>query len=291
MKAYLFPGQGSQFVEMGASMYKHKLAQNLFENANDILGFRITDIMFDGNAEELKATNIAQPAIFIHSYIASQQNKENFPDYVAGHSLGELTALAFAGVLSFESTLKLVHKRAIAMQQACKISEGVMAAIIGLDNLQIEKICTELKSEVVVAANYNTPSQLVISGTVIGVEKAISLLKEAGAKMTIKLPVGGAFHSPLMEPASKAFNQAVDETPFNCPLCPIVQNVAAKPIEDPEVLRANLKEQLTSPVLWSQSIKTLLMLGVTQFTECGGKGKILRPMVLALDKNVEVTQL
>lgn len=286
--AYLFPGQGSQFEGMGKDLYENsELAKALFEEANDILGFAITDVMFEGNAEELKATNITQPAVFLHSIIKARMAGSAFqPWAVAGHSLGEFSALVAAGAMDFAEGLQLVHKRALAMQKACERTDGTMAAILGLEDHIVEEICAKISAQVVVAANYNCPGQLVISGTVPGVEKAAYLLNEAGARRTVMLPVGGAFHSPLMEPAKKELETAIASAKLSAPRCPIYQNVNAKPTTDVEEIRQNLIDQLTGAVRWTQSIQNMIADGVESFVEVGGNGKTLRGMVRKIDRNI-----
>jgi [acyl-carrier-protein] S-malonyltransferase len=286
MKAYIFPGQGAQFTGMGLDLYeKFPLAQELFEKANGILGFHITDIMFEGTAEQLKETKVTQPAIFLHSVILAKVLGESFkPEMVAGHSLGEISALVACGVLSFEDGLQLVSKRALAMQKACEAQESTMAAIIGLDDEIVEQVCTEIDG-VVVAANYNCPGQLVISGDVVAIEKACEILKEKGAKMAVVLQVGGAFHSPLMEPAREELAAAIDAIQFNEPTCPVYQNVAAMAITDAATIKGNLIAQLTAPVKWNQSITKMIADGATEFTEVG-PGKILQGLMRKIDRSV-----
>ena len=266
--AYVFPGQGAQAVGMGKDLYDNvPAAKELFEKANEILGFRITDIMFAGTDEQLKQTKVTQPAVFLHSVIMAKALGVN-PDAVAGHSLGEFSALVVAGALSFEDGLKLVSKRAMAMQAACEAQPGTMAAILGLDDKTVEEICASIEG-VVVAANYNCPGQLVISGAVEAVEAACEKAKAAGARRALRLPVGGAFHSPLMEPAKQELEKAINEAPFQTPSCPIYQNVDAKPYTDPAAIKANLIAQLTAPVRWTYIVKNMLEDGVTEFTELG----------------------
>lgn len=285
MKAYVFPGQGAQFEGMGKDMYETSdLAKSLFGQANEILGFSLSDVMFEGSAEDLKQTKVTQPAIFLHSIIRAKMVGDEFkPEAVAGHSLGEFSALVAAGALSFEEGLKLVSKRALAMQAACEKTPGTMAAVLGLDDEIVEKVCGEI-DEVVVAANYNCPGQLVISGSLKGVEVAAEKMKEAGALRAIMLPVGGAFHSPLMEPAREDLAKAIEEASFNAPICPIYQNVDAKPHTDPAEIKSNLMAQLTSPVRWTQTMKMMIADGVTEFIETGGNGKVLRGLVRKLDR-------
>ncbi|WP_299670240.1 ACP S-malonyltransferase [uncultured Polaribacter sp.] len=287
MKAYIFPGQGAQFTGMGLDLYeKYPLAQEYFEKANDILGFSITDIMFEGTAEQLKETKVTQPAIFLHSVILAKVLGDSFqPEMVAGHSLGELSALVANGVLSFEDGLQLVSKRALAMQKACEAQKSTMAAIIGLEDALVEEVCARIESGVVVAANYNCPGQLVISGDIEAVEKACEILKEKGAKMAVMLPVGGAFHSPLMEPAREELAAAIEATIFNEPICPVYQNVAAIAITDAETIKGNLIAQLTAPVKWSQSITQMIADGGTEFIEVG-PGKVLQGLMRKIDRSV-----
>lgn len=282
MKAFVFPGQGAQFVGMGKDLYDNNpLAQQLFEKANDILGFRITDIMFNGTDEELKQTKVTQPAVFLHSVISALCMGDNFkPEMVAGHSLGEFSALVAAGALSFEDGLKLVYARAMAMQKACEATPSTMAAIVGLDDATIESVCAEINTEnnVVVPANYNCPGQLVISGNVEAVKAACEKLKEAGAKRALLLPVGGAFHSPLMQPAKDELQAAIEATAFHAPKCAIYQNVDAKAHTCPDEIKANLIAQLTASVRWTQEVQQMIADGATDFTECG-PGKVLQGMI------------
>ena len=282
MKAFVFPGQGAQFVGMGKDLYDNNpLAKELFEKANDILGFRITDIMFSGTDEELKQTKVTQPAVFLHSVISALCMGEDFaPDMVAGHSLGEFSALVAAGALNFEDGLKLVYARAMAMQKACEAAPSTMAAIVGLDDATIENVCAEINTEnnVVVPANYNCPGQLVISGNVEAVKAACEKLKEAGAKRALLLPVGGAFHSPLMQPAKDELQAAIDATAFNTPKCAVYQNVDAQAHTDAEEIKANLIAQLTASVRWTQEVQNMIAAGATDFTECG-PGKVLQGMI------------
>lgn len=286
MKAYVFPGQGAQFVGMGKDLYDNSpLAKEMFEKANQILGFRITDLMFAGTDEDLKQTKVTQPAIFLHSVILSKVLGNDFkPEMVAGHSLGEFSALVAAGALSFEDGLKLVSARAKAMQKACEKEPSTMAAVLGLDDEKVEEICNSI-DEVVVAANYNCPGQLVISGSIKGIDIACQKLTEAGAKRALKLAVGGAFHSPLMEPARQELEAAINSTPFNKPVCPIYQNVDAKPTSDPEVIKKNLIAQLTAPVRWTQTAKNMLADGATSFVELG-PGNVLQGLIKKVDRNV-----
>ncbi|MGO3237823.1 MAG: ACP S-malonyltransferase [Psychroflexus halocasei] len=284
MKAYVFPGQGAQFSGMGLDLYeKSPEAQELFEKANKILGFNITDIMFEGSAEDLKQTKVTQPAIFLHSVILSKLMGEDFkPDLVAGHSLGEFSALVANGTLSFEDALKLVHKRALAMQKACENQSSTMAAVLGLEDEIVEETCKTLDG-VVVPANYNCPGQLVISGETEAVEKACEVLKEKGAKRAMLLPVGGAFHSPLMEPAREELAKAIEETTFNQPNCPIYQNVTTTAVTDPEEIKKNLIAQLTAPVKWTQTMKQMLEDGMESYTEVG-PGKVLQGLLKKVDR-------
>lgn len=282
MKAFVFPGQGAQFVGMGKDLYDNNpLAKELFEKANDILGFRITDIMFSGTDEELKQTKVTQPAVFLHSVISALCMGEDVaPDMVAGHSLGEFSALVAAGALNFEDGLNLVYARAMAMQKACEAAPSTMAAIVGLDDATIENVCTEINTEnnVVVPANYNCPGQLVISGNVEAVKAACEKLKAAGAKRALLLPVGGAFHSPLMQPAKDELQAAIEATTFNTPKCAVYQNVDAQAHTDAEEIKANLIAQLTASVRWTQEVQNMIAAGATDFTECG-PGKVLQGMI------------
>lgn len=282
MKAFVFPGQGAQFVGMGKDLYDNNpLAKELFEKANDILGFRITDIMFSGTDEELKQTKVTHPAVFLHSVISALCMGEDVaPDMVAGHSLGEFSALVAAGALNFEDGLKLVYARAMAMQKACEAAPSTMAAIVGLDDATIENVCTEINTEnnVVVPANYNCPGQLVISGNVEAVKAACEKLKAAGAKRALLLPVGGAFHSPLMQPAKDELQAAIEATTFNTPKCAVYQNVDAQAHTDAEEIKANLIAQLTASVRWTQEVQNMIAAGATDFTECG-PGKVLQGMI------------
>ena len=285
MKAYIFPGQGAQFSGMGKELYENSaLAKDLFEKANDILGFRITDIMFNGTAEELKETKVTQPAVFLHSVILAKTLENFHPEMVAGHSLGEFSALVANGVLSFEDGLKLVSKRAIAMQKACEITPSTMAAVLGLADEIVEQVCASIDG-IVVAANYNCPGQLVISGEFSVVELACEKMKEAGAKRALLLPVGGAFHSPLMEPARSALATAIEATTFSRPICPVYQNVTANAVSDPIEIKKNLIIQLTAPVKWTQSVQQMIKDGATLFTEVG-PGKVLVGLVNKIDKEV-----
>jgi len=284
--AYIFPGQGAQFSGMGKSLYEqNSLAKEYFEQANEILGFRITDIMFNGSDEDLKQTKVTQPAVFLHSVILFNTTPDLIPDVVAGHSLGEISALVANKVLTFEDGLKLVAKRAIAMQKACEINPSTMAAVLGMEDAKIEEIVSGITDEVVVAANYNSPGQLVISGSIAGINKACELLKAAGAKRALVLPVGGAFHSPLMAPAREELAAAIESTHFNNPTCPIYQNVDANPYIDPHMIKENLINQLTSPVRWTQTVEHMVRNGVTQFTEVG-PGSVLQGLVKKIAKDV-----
>ena len=286
MKAYVFPGQGAQFVGMGKDLYDNSpLAKEMFVKANEILGFRITDLMFAGTDEDLRQTKVTQPAIFLHSVILSKVLGADFkPEMVAGHSLGEFSALVSAGALSFEDGLKLVSARAQAMQKACEKEPSTMAAVLGLEDEKIEEICKAIE-EVVVPANYNSPGQLVISGSIKGIEIACQKLTEAGAKRALKLAVGGAFHSPLMEPARQELEAAINKTSFNKPICPIYQNVDANPTSDPETIKKNLIAQLTAPVRWTQTVKNMLANGANNFVELG-PGNVLQGLIKKVDRNV-----
>ena len=286
MKAYIFPGQGAQFTGMGLDLYeKSPLAQKYFEKANDILGFSITDIMFEGTAEQLKETKVTQPAIFLHSVILAKVLGDDFkPEMVAGHSLGELSALVANGVLTFEDGLKLVSKRALAMQKACEIAPSTMAAVLGLEDAIVEDTCSEIEG-VVVAANYNCPGQLVISGEIAAVEKACKVLSEKGARRALLLPVGGAFHSPMMEPARAELAAAIEGTTFSNPTCPVYQNVSACAVTSPSEIKKNLMIQLTAPVRWTQSIQAMIADGGTEFIEVG-PGKVLQGLMRKIDRSV-----
>ena len=283
--AFIFPGQGSQFPSMGKELYENnEKAKHYFEQANELLGFRISDVMFEGNAEDLKKTNVTQPAIFLHSIILYKIGDDFQPDMVAGHSLGEFTALVANNTLTFEDALRLVSMRANAMQKACELNPSTMAAVLNLEDAKVEEICASISDEVVVAANYNCPGQLVISGSIRGIEIACEKMKEAGAKRALVLPVGGAFHSPLMEPAKKELQTAIEETLFSTPICPIYQNVNAKAVSDPIAIKQNLIDQLTSPVRWTQSVLQMQADGATQFTEIG-PGNVLQGLVKKIYKD------
>lgn len=286
MKAYVFPGQGAQFVGMGKELYdSSSVAKEMFEKANEILGFSITDLMFSGTDEDLKQTKVTQPAIFLHSVILAKTLGDSFkPEMVAGHSLGEFSALVAAGAMAFEDGLKLVSARAKAMQKACETTPSTMAAILGLDDAIVEKACSEI-SEVVVPANYNSPGQIVISGSIKGIDLAIEKLTALGAKRAIKLPVGGAFHSPLMDPAKVELAQAIDNTIFNKPICPVYQNVTAKAVTEPAQIKENLKTQLTAPVKWTQTVQNMLADGATSFTEVG-PGTVLQGLIKKVDRQI-----
>ena len=287
MKAYIFPGQGAQFTGMGLDLYENSPeAQHLFEDANAILGFNITDVMFEGTADQLKETKVTQPAIFLHSVILAKTLGDSFkPEMVAGHSLGEFSALVAAGALSFEDGLKLVSQRAQAMQKACELQPSTMAAVLGLEDKVVEDICAQIDG-IVVAANYNCPGQLVISGEVSAVERACEALKEAGARRALMLPVGGAFHSPMMEPAREELAAAIENTTFSKPNCPIYQNVTATAITDENEIKANLISQLTAPVRWTQSVQQMIKDGATLFTEVG-PGKVLQGLVKKIDREAQ----
>ncbi len=283
MKAYVFPGQGAQFTGMGKDLYEQSpVAKALFEQANEILGFRITDIMFDGTADALKETKVTQPAVFLHSVILAKTLTDFAPEMVAGHSLGEFSALVANGTLSFEDGLRLVSQRAMAMQKACELAPSTMAAVLGLDDAIVEQICAETEG-VVVAANYNCPGQLVISGAVPAVEAACEALKAAGARRALILPVGGAFHSPMMEPAREELAAAIEATVFSTPSCPVYQNVTASAVADPTEIKKNLIIQLTAPVKWTQSVQQMIADGATSFTEVG-PGKVLAGLINKIDK-------
>ena len=293
-KAFVFPGQGAQFVGMGKDLYDNNpLAKDLFEKANEILGYRITDIMFEGTDEELKQTKVTQPAVFLHSVLTalfatpSDNPEENKPQMMAGHSLGEFSALVVSGALSFEDGLRLVYARAMAMQKACEMAPSTMAAIIGLADEKVEEICASINREgyVVIPANYNNPGQLVISGNIEAINEACAKLKEAGAKRALPLKVGGAFHSPLMQPAKDELQAAIEQTEFHEPMCPIYQNVDGRPHTQPEEIKQNLIAQLTSPVRWTQCVQSMIADGADDFTECG-PGKALRGMIAKINSEV-----
>jgi len=293
MKAYVFPGQASQFEGMGKDLYESSsLARDLFDQANELLGFSITDVMFEGSAEDLKETKVTQPAVFLHSVIKAKMAGDDFqPDVVAGHSLGEFSALVANACLSFEDGLLLVNQRALAMQKACEMVKSTMAAIVGLEDEVVEQICATIQEEVVVAANYNCPGQLVISGSVKGIELAVAKLKEVGAKRAIVLAVGGAFHSPLMQPAKEELQAAIENTNFSAPNCPIYQNVTAQASSDPEEIQKNLIAQLTSPVRWTQTMRNMIGDGVTEFIEVGGTGKVIQGFVKRIDRRFPTSSL
>ena len=286
-QAYVFPGQGSQFAGMGKELYEtSSVAKTLFESANDIAGFRISDIMFNGTDEDLKQTKVTQPAVFLHSAIRFKTLEAVVPDLVAGHSLGEFSALVANKTLAFEDALKLVIVRAQAMQKACELQPSAMAAVLALDDAKVEEICAAIQQEtgeIVVPANYNCPGQLVISGSVKGIEIACQRMKEAGAKRALQLPVGGAFHSPLMEPAKAELAAAIESTVFSIPSCPVYQNVTGLPVTDPETIKKNLVAQLTGAVRWTQSVQQMIADGATRFTEVG-PGKVLQGLIVKIDK-------
>lgn len=286
MKAYVFPGQGAQFTGMGKELYESsEIARELFDKANNILGFRITDIMFEGTTEQLKETKVTQPAVFLHSVVFAKTIADFKPEMVAGHSLGEFSALVANGTLAFEDALRLVSQRALAMQKACELKPSTMAAVLGLDDAVVEQICQDTEG-VVVAANYNCPGQLVISGETTAVERACETLKEAGAKRALLLPVGGAFHSPMMEPAREELAAAIESTSFNQPICPVYQNVTASAVHDPNEIKENLIVQLTAPVKWTQSIQQMIADGASSFTEVG-PGKVLSGLIKKIDRNAK----
>lgn len=288
MKAFVFPGQGAQFVGMGKDLYETSaVAKEMFEKANEILGFRITDLMFEGTDEDLRQTKVTQPAIFLHSVILATTLGDEFkPDMVAGHSLGEFSALVAAKALSFEDGLKLVYKRALAMQKACEINPSTMAAVLGLSNEKVEEVCATITDEVVVPANYNCPGQVVISGSEAGIDKACELLLAAGAKRALKLKVGGAFHSPLMDPAKVELEEAINSTEFSAPICPVYQNVTTVAETEPASIKKNLIAQLTAPVKWTQSVEHMVADGATAFIELG-PGSVLQGLVKKIAKDVE----
>jgi len=291
MKVYVFPGQGAQFTGMGKDLYeKSPMAKELFEQANSILGFQITDLMFEGTEEDLRQTKVTQPAIFLHSVLLAKTMGPNFqPEMVAGHSLGEFSALVAAGALSFEDGVKLVSQRARAMQKACETKPSTMAAIVGLNDEIVEEVCQGI-SEVVVPANYNCPGQLVISGSIEGIDEACKILTEKGAKRALKLSVGGAFHSPLMEPARAELAKAIEETHIVEPICPVYQNVSASPITNPDEIKENLIAQLTAPVKWTQTIQNMLNNGASSFTEVG-PGKVLQGLIKKINRKVETVSI
>ncbi|MFZ2897217.1 MAG: ACP S-malonyltransferase [Saprospiraceae bacterium] len=292
MKAYVFPGQGAQFEGMGKDLYENSaLARELFEEANEILGFRLSDVMFEGSSEDLKQTKVTQPAVFLHSVVKAAMAGDDFqPAMVAGHSLGELSALVANKSLTFKDGLRLVYQRAMAMQKACEMQESTMAAVLGLDDALVEQACREI-DDIVVPANYNCPGQLVISGSVPGIEKAVARLQELGASKAIVLQVGGAFHSPLMQPAKEELAAAIASAPFGQPICPIYQNVDANPTSDPDTIRRNLIDQLTAPVRWTQTMLHMIRDGVTEFIEVGGTGKVLRGFVARVDRRFPTSSL
>ncbi|HRI01964.1 MAG TPA: ACP S-malonyltransferase [Saprospiraceae bacterium] len=291
--AYLFPGQASQFVGMGKTLYDAKPeARKLFEQANEILGFRISEVMFGGTEEELKQTNITQPSVYLHSVISFFTSENSLiPDAVAGHSLGEISALVAAGVLDFESGLKLVAARANAMQTACENNPGTMAAIVGLEDEQIEKICSDIDDEIIIPANYNCPGQLVISGSLAGIQKAEQAMIQAGAKRFIVLAVGGAFHSPLMQEAQSLLAKAIEESQFQTPICPIYQNVDACPHTDPNEIKNLLLNQLTAPVKWTQIIQNMIADGIESFVEVGGNGTVLSGFMKRIDRSKSIVSI
>lgn len=291
MKAFIFPGQGAQFTGMGKDIYDaNPVAKQLFDSANGILGFNITEIMFTGSADELKQTKVTQPAVFIHSVAIALAQDSVQPNMVAGHSLGEFSSLVVNKTLCFEDALRLVSKRALAMQRACEINPSTMAAILGLDDSVVEDICASIKEEIVVAANYNCPGQLVISGSMKGIEIACEKLKAAGAKRALPLQVGGAFHSPLMEPAREELAAAIEATSFHTPICPVYQNVNGLPSTDTNVIKKNLISQLTSPVRWTQSVQNMVKDGAVSFVECG-PGKVLQGLVKKIAPQTEAGSL
>lgn len=291
MKAYIFPGQGAQFPGMGRDLYEsNDIAKKMFEQANDLLGFQISKIMFEGTKEELQQTKVTQPAIFLHSVILAKTYPAFKADMVAGHSLGEFSALVANGVLTFEDGLNLVYQRALAMQEACEINPSSMAAILGLSDEKVEEICASIEGEIVVPANYNCPGQLVISGSTKGIEIACEKMKEAGAKRALLLPVGGAFHSALMEPAREKLEKAIGEVVFHKPLCPIYQNVSTTGVTDVQFIKENLIAQLTAPVKWTQSVQNMVKDGAHHFLECG-PGKVLQGLVKKINKEVQAASI
>ena len=292
MKAYVFPGQGSQAEGMGKALYDSSpAARDLFEQANELLGWRLTDVMFEGSKDELTQTKVTQPAVFLESIVRARIAGPDFqPAAVAGHSLGEFTALAAAGALSFEDALRLVSQRAFAMQKACELVDGTMAAVLGMEDAAVEAILATLAPEIIVAANYNSPGQLVISGTRAGINLAVEKLTAAGAKRVLVLPVGGAFHSPLMQPAQDELARAIHATPFRAPVCPIYQNVHAQPVTDPEDIRRNLIAQLTAPVRWTQIVENMIAHGITEFVEVGNS-TVLRGLIRKINKEVATDAL
>ena len=293
MKAYVFPGQGSQFEGMGKELYDNNTqAKELFEQANEILGWRITDVMFEGTKEDLTQTKVTQPAVFLESLVRAIVAGDAFqPDAVAGHSLGEFTALAAAGALSFPDALQLVSQRAFAMQKACELADGTMAAVLGMEDAVVEEVCRTINTEVVVPANYNSPGQLVISGSRPGIELAVAKLQEAGAKRVVVLAVGGAFHSPLMQPAQDELASAIEAASIRAPKCPVYQNVHARAVSDPAEIRQNLIAQLTAPVRWTQTIENMLAGGITEFIEVGGAGGVLRGMIRKINREAATEAL
>jgi [acyl-carrier-protein] S-malonyltransferase len=293
MQAYVFPGQGAQFTGMGQDLFAaNAVARDLFAQADEALGFTLSETMFTGSDEELKQTKITQPAIFTHSVVSFlSQNTRPQPGAVAGHSLGEFSALVAAGVLDFADALQLVQERALAMQDACDAQPGTMAAVLGMEDEQVEAICATITDEVVVPANYNSPGQLVISGSLAGVERAAEALKEAGAKRVVMLPVGGAFHSPLMQPAQDRLQAAIEATAFSEANCPVYQNVDAQPTRDAAVIQQKLIQQLTSPVRWTQSVRAMIADGTNEFIEVGGNGKVLKGLIMKIDRSAPVMPL
>jgi [acyl-carrier-protein] S-malonyltransferase len=288
MRGYVFPGQGSQFEGMGKELYETNAeAKELFEQANEILGWRITDVMFNGTKEDLTQTKVTQPAVFLESIIRAKIAGDSFqPKAVAGHSLGEFTALAAAGALTFSDALTLVSQRAFAMQKACELADSTMAAVLGLEDAVIEAVCADITEGIVVPANYNSPGQLVISGTRAGVEAAAVKLQEAGARRVVILPVGGAFHSPVMQPAQDELAQAIHATTISTPICPVYQNVHALPVTDPAAIKQNLIAQLTAPVRWTQIVENMIANGITEIVEVGGSGAVLRGLIRKINKEV-----